>query len=152
MVRIGLSLYLMFSAAVSPCFCCCTGERLAALFAPSGRQAAHSGCCGHHQDATGLRSHGTPKQHPGKQHQPGHPSCPCKEDGRQQIPLASLNSEFAKQLESRQFDQGPIEVLPDFLTAICLSSEGNAHPSDESVALPFVTAQDILRALHILRC
>jgi hypothetical protein len=139
MVRIGLSLYLMIAAAASPCFCCCTGERLAALFAFPTRQAAHCGCCGCHQPATGH------------QDQPGRPSCPCQQDGQQRLFLASLDSDFVEQAQAHPVIP-PADLPAGALTALPVSPQGDALVTTVGRALPFVTSQDILRALHILRC
>jgi hypothetical protein len=153
MARIGLSLYLMLAAAAGPLFCCCTSERLlAALFAPPTQQASHAGCCADHQASKGSQKHRTSEQRPGDQDQPGHPSCPCQEDGSQQVTLAPLDSEAAKQLQSRYSFQGFVELMPLGPMASYLSAEGDPQTSEEGVCLPFLSAQDILRALHILRC
>ncbi len=152
MVRIGLSLYLMLAAAAGPWFCCCTTERLAALFASPAKRTSQAGCCGDHQANKGPQKHRTPEQRPGDQDRPGRPSCPCQEDGSRQVTLAAPDSEAAKQLQSRYSLQGLVELMPLALTAPCLSAEGDPPTSGEGVRLPFLSSQDILRALHILRC
>lgn len=152
MVRIGLSLYLMFSAVAGQWLCCCTTERLAALFAFPTKQTSHVGCCGRHQAAPGSQKHSTPEQRPGNPDQPGRPSCPCQEDGSRQVPLVSLDSEVAKQLQSRHISQGLVELVPIVPTALSLLSEGDRQTSGEGILLHFLSAQDILRAHHKLRC
>ena len=151
MVRIGLSLYLMCSALAGPWLCCCTTERLAALFASPTKQTSHVACCGH-QAATGSQKHRTPQQGRGQQEDPGRPSCPCQEDGSRQVALVSLASEVAQQFQSRQIPQGPVELVAVIPTALCLSAKGDRQTSGQSILMPFLTAQDILRAHHNLRC
>ena len=152
MVRIGLSLYLMCSALAGPWLCCCTTERLSALFASPTKKTSHVGCCGHHQAATGSQKHRAPQQRPGQQEQPGSPSCPCQEDGSRQVALVSLDSEVAQQLQSRQIPQGPVELVAVISTALCLSAKGDRQISGQGILMPFLTAQDILCAHHNLRC
>jgi hypothetical protein len=151
MVRIGLSLYLMFSALAGPWLCCCTTERMAALFASPTTKTSHVGCCGHHA-ATGSQKQRTPEQRPGNKDQPGRQPCPCQEDGSRQALLASPDSEVAKEFQSRNSFQAPVGFLSLLPTALCLSAEGNPQRSGEGVLLPFLSAQDILYSLHNLRC
>jgi hypothetical protein len=153
MVRIGLSLYLMLAAAAGPWLCCCTTERLAARFAFPTKQSSHNGCCGDHQTAKGSQKHRTPEQSPSDEDQPGCPSCPCQEEGARLAVLASLDSsEVAKEFQSRHIPQGLVGLVPLVPTAHCLSADGDPETSGEAVRLPFLSAQDILHALHILRC
>ena len=154
MVRIGLSLYLMFSVLAGPWLCCCTTERLvAALFAPPTQQTSQSGCCGHDKHPTGCQKHRTPEQRSGDHDRPSRSPCPCKEDSPQQVPLATLDSaEIANQLQSRHTPQGPVELVPLVQTVFGLVVEGDRQTSAEGILLPFLSAQDILRAHHNLRC
>lgn len=153
MVRIGLSLYLMLAAAVGPWLCCCTTQRLLApLFAPSTKQASHAGCCEDHQTAKSSQKHRASEHRPGDQDPPDRPSCPCQEEGSRQVTLADPASEAAKQFQSRYSAQGAFELLAVAPTALCLSAEGAPQTSGEGVRLPFLSTEDILHALHILRC
>ena len=142
-------MYLMCSALAGSWLCCCTTERLAALFASPTKQTSHVGCCGYHHAATGSQKHRTPEQRPGDQDQPGRPSCPCQEDGSRQV---ALDSEVAQQLQSRQIPQGPVELVAIIPTALCLSAKGDRETSGQGILLPFLTAQDILHTRRILRC
>lgn len=151
MVRIGLSLYLMFSALAGPWLCCCATERLTALFAPPTKKTSHVGCCGHHA-ATGSQKQRTPEQRPGNNDKPGRQSCPCQEDGSRQALLASPDSEVAREFQSRHSLQGPIGFLSLVPTALSLLSEGDRQTDGEGILLHFLSAQDILRAHHKLRC
>ena len=64
----------------------------------------------------------------------------------------SLDSNPAKQFQARQAFQGLIELPAVLPTILCAESHGDSLPPKERAALPFLTAQDILRALHMLRC
>lgn len=151
MARIGLSLYLMLAALAGPCFCCCSAERLTALFAPPMKQASCARCCGNHQYTTGYQHRRTPEQRPGNE-QPNRPSCPCQEHGRQQVPLVSVDSELAKHLQFRYSTQGPAVLLLAALASLSSIADCDPEKSGENGLLPFLSAQDILCALHILRC
>lgn len=150
MVRIGLSLYLMLAAVAGPWLCCCTSERLAALFASPTKQSSHDGCCGNHQTAKHSQKHRTSEQRSGDQEQPNRPPCPCQEDGSRQV--VALNPELGKQVQSRYSVQGQAEPLFALPTLLCLSSDGDRKVPSKGEILPFLTAQDILCTLHILRC
>ena len=152
MVRIALSLYLMLSAAAGPWLCCCTTQHLVALFTQPKTQADCGGCCGHRHHAPGHPDHRTSEPSPRKQEQPGGPSCPCKQDGSQLPALNSLDAEVAKQFHPRSSSAGSLELTPDIPVALCPSPEGAPRMHGKGHVLPFLTAQDILCALHILRC
>jgi hypothetical protein len=151
MVRIGLSLYLMLVAAAGPWLCCCKTQRLLApLLTFPPKESSHAGCCGDHQAAKHSQKHGTPEQRSGDQEQPGRPSCPCQEDGSRQ--LVAVDPEMGRQVQSRYSLQGQIEPLFALPTLLSLSPDGDRQLPSKGEIRPFLTAQDILCALHILRC
>lgn len=152
MVRIVLSLYLMFLAMAGQWLCCCTTAHLAALITSPTKQLHHVGCCGHRQAAPDTQKHRTPEQRTGDHDPLGRPACPCQEDGSRQMPLVSLDSEVAKQLQSRHISQPLVELAPVAPTALSLLSDGDRQTSGEGILLQFLSAQDILRAHHKLRC
>lgn len=153
MVRIALSLYLMASAAAGP-LCCCTVQRVAALFAHPAKDAseAHGGCCGQKQPASGHQKHHTPERQRGEPDQPARPSCPCQGEGSQPVSVASLDSESVQQLQLRYSSE--VSLLFPSVTPMLpgLTAAGAGQACAEGVTLPFLSAQDILYTLHMLRC
>ena len=150
MVRIGLSLYLMLAAAAGPCLCCCTTERLAALFAFPTKQTSHVGCCGQHHAAKRSQNHRAPEQRPSDQDPPSRSPCPCQEDGSRQV--VAVDPELGRQVQSRSSFQGQVEPLFALPILLSLSSDGDRQVPGKGETLPFLTGRDILCALHILRC
>ncbi len=151
MLRIGLTLYLMFVMLAGPALCCCVAERLVADFASPAKQDELPSCACRHQ-STGDGQHRSPEQRPDKKDHSDRSSCPCQQHGPRQTPLASLDSGSAKQLQARQAFEGPVELPAILPTTLCVLSHGSRLASKEGEPFPFWTAQDILRALHILRC
>lgn len=145
MVRIGLCLYLALSGLAGPWVCCCTAERLAAVFAT---QSSPLHCCGHRQSTTRSQKHGTLRQRTGDEVPPGRHSCPCEQSSSHQVLLVSLNSEVGKQ---DQF-QHSLQALLGFLLYVPPTAERETLITAQGVHLPFLSAQDILRTLHKLRC
>lgn len=150
MVRIGLSLYLMLAVVAGPSFCCCSIECLAALFAASKSPISEgTRCCSHGQQVAKYPHRSAGQQHPDKDEHPGHPSCPCQGHGLGDTTLASLDSELGHQLQLRQaLDVSPLLLL--FVTTSLGLSPKNAVPAPGN--LPFLSTEDILCTLHILRC
>lgn len=152
MLRIGLILYLMLAMLAGPALCCCLAERLTAEFARPAEQESSGSCaCRKHQSQP-QSQYRAPEQRPDKQDRPHRSPCPCQEHRSQETALVSQDSNLAQQLQSRQLLQGPIELLTIPPTALCLSSYGDSDLPRERAVLPFLTAQDLLRALHMLRC
>ena len=151
MVRIGISIYLMLATLAGPWLCCCTPTRLLASLAHSGKAGQSQPCCRHHPSAAGEQ-HTGPKKSPRNQKQSGHPACPWQENRSEPVGFFSPDSESAKQLQPRYFPcslKDGSGVLP---TIAMLYVEGTTKLPQEPGALPFLTAQDILRSLHIMRC
>lgn len=150
MLRIGLSLYLMLSTLAGPALCCCVSERLVQWFTHPLKQDVHKpGCC--------PLDHHTPigQQHHAPNHEQDHPdrpSCPCQEDGSRQVALHYSDSELARQLQGRNPFQGSMEILPALPAAALLPLSVEESAPRELLRLPFLSAQDLLRVLHRLRC
>jgi hypothetical protein len=151
MFRIAVVTYLMVAQVAGSLVCCCTVRPRAtsparAADAPAQQPAPDlPACCRKHlaQEQRHL-----PQDRPGKP-QPGRPGCPC----RQQAPgnaAVFFGSEATQHLQ-RDLSQGPVAVLP-FLTDSCHSAAASSLGLGEAHALPFLTADDILDRLHILRC
>ena len=149
MVRLGLVTYLVLATLAGPWLCCCTathlGGRLNALPGRAETSPAASRCCGHHAGGHQHQEHR--KKAPQERHSP---DCPCRQDSSQAVALAE--SESVKQLQARQFcdDLERTLILPG--AEACLDLGKVAQRPEDGQVLPFLTAQDVLFGLHILRC
>lgn len=152
MVRIGISVYLMLATLVGPGLCCCTTPRLlAALAHPGKTEQPRLSCCPHHHQS-GVADHPTgPEQAPQKREQPGHPDCPCQEN-RATLALLSPDSESALQLLSRHLASGWMTFVGALPMAVPQFVAGLTGVPGGCPAFPFLTARDMLRSLHVLRC
>ena len=155
MLRIGLVSYLILTTLAGPALCCCTTTHLLASVAPPVKaersQPIHQGhgCC--HDDQATQDEHGNvPESRSGKPQQPRRPSCPCKEYRFEALVLASHHSEFTKQIQLTP--QGLVEMVSSLPTAALLSVKEITQVPRECMIFPFLTAQDILRALQTFRC
>jgi hypothetical protein len=155
MFRVGLSICLMLSVAQGPWLCCCTVARLF-LAAGLGRAAGppreaspsrHDCCCCCHDGQSSGHGNTAGPQRPGPA--PARHPCPC----RQHRPdLTSLvppqGPATSPSLVTYNIPAPAAVVLPASLPAPDSCLHGGGTERD----LPFLTARDILRALHILRC
>jgi hypothetical protein len=154
MFRVGVSLYLMLTTLAGPWLCCCTSIRLLSAATPASRAeggdlpcVVHS-CCHNRTDT--ARHKNSERQPPKKTPSPDK-SCPCRQGHLNVASLPSQTSQLAQNLldalssvslfgaPSAQVAAGPLQG-PD----LCTLSTGWDHP--------FLTTQDLLRTLHILRC
>lgn len=146
MLRLAVTAYLTVVSATGPWVCCCTASRIAALLdSRSGKTSAPRRCCGHHTGQSRAPKH---------DHVPGPeaPCCPCPLDPSRS-PAAALGSyEPTKQFEAREAERAS---SAPFLSPDVDPCSGRTCPQGTPrglSALPFLTADDILRAFHILRC
>lgn len=151
MLRIGLTLYLMLAMLAGSALCCCMAEQLRAVFARTSKQGTRAPCC-NHQESTRPSQQRALQQCPDKKDHSDRSECPCQGHRCQETALAALESSPAKQFQSRLSLLGPTELLAALPFALAVSSERECRPPKESMPLPFLTAQDILRTLHMLRC
>jgi hypothetical protein len=154
MVRISLCLYLVLVMLAGPALCCCTSQRLVAEFAAASggkkpRQSPAHSCCS--RQATENQHHESPRDS-GKRDQPNRSPCPCKEQGSHSIPLLSGEAEAIQQLLAKQSLQALTPVLTVPAISDALFPQGNSGMFGEASALPFLSTEDILHTLHILRC
>jgi hypothetical protein len=157
MLRVGLSISLILSMVPGPWLCCCTAARLvsaAGLGRPSARPGAadparqHDCCCCCHQTASPVRDKAVVPQRDGPA--PARPTCPCRQ---RQFDLVSLPPAqgAAGRLPLLMHDTQGAPAAPAFSGCVsALSSYQEGREAERN--LPFLTARDILRALHILRC
>jgi hypothetical protein len=153
MFRTGISIYLAIMTLAGPWLCCCSAAHLAnpKPVAPtastgSGADDELPACCRHRHAA---RPEQTPGDHPHRGG-PAGPRCPCGKDPNRTAP--ALDTESARQLRPTPAALSPTDVvalLPALHTA---PAEGIAPVPRERRALPFLTADDLLRVLHLLRC
>jgi hypothetical protein len=151
MLRIAVASYLMIVTAAGPWFCCCAPARFAAFLThpciekPVTEQCS-SCCCKHHdQGSSGPQAPDEPVKVPAR------PGCPCRGDSAQLIALPPA-------LEGT--NPLPIGELSERVTGVapCFSTDAIEAPCSSSLfwgarrAHPFLSADDLLRALHNLRC
>jgi hypothetical protein len=149
MVRVGMSLYLMLVMVAGPWFCCCSFTRLAGwLLTPapptktSPAADAHA-CC---------RPHPVPDKSPKKPERPHRPTCPCQERSSPPSSLSLLESELTKHSERPKLDPSGSHLDLASSTMMAISPAGIIHVPCETAAPHFLTARDMLRAHHVLRC
>ena len=142
MVRIGLTICLIFVTAAGPWLCCCTAAQMAALASRSNRPANQvpvSCCCDTAASAEdqARESPSSPERH-----------CPCQE-GRPTAAVAAL----AKPVVSGEYETSAaalsFAVVPvDGLHAVAVSG-ASVKPT---TVWPFLSGRDLLSRCHILRC
>jgi hypothetical protein len=149
MFRAGLSIYLAVMTLAGPWLCCCSAARVAANSAPAAAPARPDAdedlppCC--------RRHHASRPAQPTRErpHRDG-PECPCSKDPSRTAPAP--DAESARLLRPATATLNPVDVpavLPAVLTP---AAEGLAPLPRERQPMPFWTAHDLLRTLHLLRC
>jgi hypothetical protein len=151
MLRAGLSIYLAVMTLAAPWLCCCTAARASACKPAASAASADAddslpACCRHrhagrHEQAPADRPH---------RDGPGGPGCPCGKDPNRTAP--ALDSESARQLRPAPAAPNPTDAVPPLPTPLTAPADGVAPVPRERRALPFLTADDLLRVLHLLRC
>jgi hypothetical protein len=68
------------------------------------------------------------------------------------VPFFSPHSQPTEPLLSRHTGVGALDLVTVLPTAVWLFLDGTPQAPGGPGALPFLTVQDILRTLHILRC
>lgn len=155
MFRIAVATYLMAVTLAGPWLCCCTTTRLAALLPapPPGERPSSSpprGCCGHHP--TSGDQGRAPGKAPERSKHPGGPGCPCQHDlSRTALPFAP-ESDSVKYLAQRHPSLDVPAFLPLLKADPGLLCGGCSLTPPDGPALPFLTTEDLLDVLHILRC
>jgi hypothetical protein len=145
MLRVAVSIYLMLSMLASQCFCCCTGTRLLLRLTHSkgANESARPSCC---CEQSGLDRQEAVKT---SQHTSQNPpkSLPCHCRDRKAIASQTVVS------NSTARDLQPIGCLTFLAIAVHRDDADTVGASLSSDApVSFLTARDLLRAFHILRC
>lgn len=159
MLRYGLSAYLMLAMLAGPLLCCCMPGHIAAAFSSNTespdqpKKASHrKTCCSHHSRSKSPQP-AAPSHEKGK---PGHPtdsSCPCKKSTCPEIAIPAPEPESAKQLQARHLPRCLADLFPcPQALDTSLLTLNSPLGRDGACLLPFLTAEDLLHAFHILRC
>jgi hypothetical protein len=155
MVRVGVSIYLILTTLAGPWLCCCTTTRLRA--AATSASAAerhlptspvHQSCCCHHKATTPDNESG--RKAPKERSSPDR-SCPCHQRQSNLVSLQTSGARLAQDLLAAHASQpllAPVAALP----AAGLLHGGGRCTLGTACDLPFLTTQDVLHSLHILRC
>jgi hypothetical protein len=148
MLRAAVATYLVIVTAAGPLFCCCTPRRLSALLLrPSAApvSAACPGCCcGHHKSPEQPAPPDGPESP-----QPSQPPCPCQ-DG----PLCTVDLPSASEITRPDAapSDGATTPVPVHATAGALPCCSTLTALGARRAHPVLTADDLLRVHHMLRC
>lgn len=156
MVRISLTFCLVLTTLAGPRLCCCWSGPIAALFAPQSDEARpaegvpHAASCCHHRPASGRDHNNTPVSEHKKPGHPHCPSCPCKQTGLDTA-LPSHDGEH-KQFQTRSSAERPIDAWTGDATSLSVAVRTDSPGLERGLALPFLSAHDLLTTFHILRC
>lgn len=155
-MRVVVALYLVIVTAAGPWACCCTFARLTARVAPiaSNDQSPTpkpQSCC-HHQPQRGNDQDSANQPTP-KPHGPLSSDCPCKQGGEctshalalphdesRDGTMRALTGEFASALSGTQ----AVHHVP--------TPHGVLPSSREYAGGSFLSTDDLLHVLHMLRC
>src|SRR5262249_36500226 len=80
---------------------------------------------------------------------PARPSCPCQEPTGPSVALTSADSESALQIHG---PEKTADSLPASLSIVRPCEPAKLSPAGDTPPPVFLTAQDLLRAHHLLRC
>ena len=147
MGRFVLAIYLSLHTIVGPWLCCCSLTTFAANSSASfGPETRHSpkkhSCC----QCEGEPSRPVEK---GESSPPSRPhSCPCQQS-HSDIASALPSSTFAEQVS---LQQGFHERLLAVFSHTTLPGGSRRSAVYDGNALPFLTADDLLRTHHVMRC
>jgi hypothetical protein len=154
MIRIALSIYLTLATCAGPAFCCCAPPRLLPLLTGRAKSpipsTRHSCCC--HDAPTSTQQQQLSSE--GNSRKPACPKrgCPCQGDGSQRAALPTPHSEATQQTQQHHSLERQVETLLFLHPVAGLSLSRACQLPGDCPPMPFLTAEDILRAMHILRC
>lgn len=141
MIRALLTLVFSFTALLGPGFCCCTFARPhQAGVSTQARQLRSATSCCHCSHSDEEESAPTTP--------PARPACPCKE----QQPQSCVASRIDLQADRSSVLQSWLPVLDSTWISYSVADLGYAATNVSSFNLPFLTADDLLRTHHIMRC
>jgi hypothetical protein len=151
MFRAAVMTCLMLVQLAGPLLCCCTTSRAAASPGPASPAqpdrplgGKHSCCGGHAGDTSPRPAPESPKPADDRR------DCPCPQSPARTAAVLSAFSEVTEQLQERQPHRAHLVLLS--VTPAARTDHRSFLPPGECPSSFFLTADDILRALHILRC
>jgi hypothetical protein len=144
MGRIVLAIYLSLHTIVGPWLCCCSLVTFASFNPasagpPAARPPQKHSCCRCEGEPGRPDDGGDESGSPSRPH-----SCPCQ---KSQAEIASVlpSSPIAEQDSLREgFHEWLLAAVPSAGSRLIARYDGNASP--------FLTADDLLRTHHVLRC
>lgn len=150
MVRIGLTIYLVIATVAGSCFCCCVPGQLARLLAFDCNQSKEvatapqrPSCC-HPERSSAPDPSGSPMRDEGE------PTCPCKQRGSDTA-FSPDAEQLNHVLPRNNFAEPASFAFFTSLTCLQLVRQ-DLSGVGRGVALPYLSAHDLLTTLHILRC
>jgi hypothetical protein len=151
MLRTALTIYLVLATLLSPAVCCCSLRAAASYKEPipvvdNKSSSLPSGGCPRCRQHVPLPSPVKPVDPPAKS--PSKPGCPCLHHAASPALLEvdpGLNWALATILTATASFATAIPPVP-------VSVAADLGLDRVSASLPFLSARDILRAYHILRC
>jgi hypothetical protein len=147
MARIGLTLYLIIATLVGPWLCCCASVRwiTTSLSTPATSDVAPRTCCGRaNRDAESK-----PSKKPNREQKTPTPLAPCS-CALGQSPILFADSDIVGvDLRAEQTDTTDWSRSLSTISTIIVGALNSFH---RSAHFPNLTAQDILRALSVMRC
>lgn len=158
MIRVALTHFLMLSVLAGQCFCCCTSVRPLANLAPTPQRVPLQPtpqcqcCCCQTNQVSENQSERVGEKSPTKSNVPKMPPCPCREKKSQSVAAVPLEREKSQDWQARHLLQHLGDSVSVPLVSSDLSQAGSFHDWANDHILPFLTAQDMLRAHHLLRC
>jgi hypothetical protein len=160
MARIAVVAVLAALQLAAPWLCCCTAARFAApAQGPDPTQVEPTlpeptsppPCCCHPEP---VPCEAPPQAQPGNSdapRPPAHPGCPCRQHSDRNAALAP-GRESAKQSLLQYPSQELVCLLSFAPVDRWQAPAGACSAADGACSLPFLSADDILRAFHFLRC
>jgi hypothetical protein len=153
MLRVGLTIYLVFVLPAGPALCCCGWRQALVPPAPSSGQPAEPVgerpcCCSHHAPPADKSSRDAKAPAP-QQHDGNCPTCPCKEQSESLALPAPADGDFAERSQSL-----PSMAADTLLSRGAVSQafgEGSC-PGRNAVDSRLLTSQELLHILQVLRC
>jgi hypothetical protein len=145
LMRAALTIYLVFATLVGPTVCCCSA-RLLAAHAP--RPATPQPVETPPAECPHCHKHTPPAPTDEKPQPAQKPECPCCARGADPV-LMQVETDAGWVLATLHALSG---LLPVDTFAGSYVLESSARPDTPVVGVPFLTAQDLLRAHHLLRC
>jgi hypothetical protein len=152
MARLAVVAVLAALQLASPLLCCCSAARVAGPATRAAKAPSEPSdlcpCC--HKAAQDEESP-TASDQPQKPQPPARPACPCRQHPARNAALAP-DAEAGKQFQHRQPSQDLSSLLSFAPVVIALVPAGNGLAQSDTGTRPFLTADEILRAFHIMRC